>query len=336
MQDPSSILSTLVIGTIIGAFLLLVSFLARVGPLTRMVYQVKFHPYFTPHISILRPDEDLLPVIGIDAYVVLQFISLAIKIATTSTLFSMVLLVPMYIYGSSKSSSSNFIMLASLSNIDANNPIAYAALIHQYAYVLIFLKLARDHYKNFAYVRQAYLSGLYSSSLEQYRYSILIENIPSGYRSSNALKTLFQRMFPDHLHSVKVMMDTEGLEVSITSRTDILRRLESARARVAPKQCALLQAELDQLNQIVSSKQNTLHMKALAGQEEGSTGFVTFTSIQAALISSSTLLFSQYPGMHVLNAPHPHDIIWSNVRSMNYHSRDDPHLIFSLAYQRTG
>ena len=316
MQDSSSIVFTLVIDASIGLLLFLLAILFRRLTFTKMVYHVKYHPYLTPNISLFPSDADLLPMIGIDAYIVLEFISFAIRISCISTLFSMILLAPMYIYGSSNtsSSSSSFITAASLANIDANNPIAYAALIHQYAYVLVFLKLAHDNYKNFAYIRQSYLSGSFSS-FQQYQYSVLIENIPSRFRSSETLQFLFERMFSDNVHSAVVMVDTESLESSIKRRLIVLRKLEHARAVSSSlARCSQLLEELSTLNEDIASKQSALLLEAHAVHEDGTVGFLTFTSIQAALISSSTLLFSQYPSMQVSSAPHPRDIIWSNVR----------------------
>ena len=331
MEDNSSILFTLVIDASIGLLLLVLAILFRNLSVTKMIYHVKFHPNTTPSVNLFQADRDLLPVIGIDAYIVLEFISFAIRISCISTLFSMILLVPMYIYGSSNTSSSfSFITAASLANIDSNNPIAYAALIHQYAYVLVFLKLAHDNFKNFAYIRQSYLSGSYAS-LQQYQYSILIENIPSRFRSSDTLQSLFERMFSDKVHSAVVMMDTGSLEFTIKRRVAVLRKLEHAGAMpYSLGRYSRLQEELEKLNHEVASRQSALLLDAHAVHDDGTVGFLTFNSVQAALISSSTLLFSQHPGMHVSRAPHPHDIIWSNVRQINIH----PHLLIQLIFMK--
>ena len=62
----------------------------------------------------------------------------------------------------------------------------------------------------------------------QHHFSLMIENIPQELRSDKALFAYFDRLFPNKVHSVSVVLNLPMLEDYVRKQLRVVQRLERA------------------------------------------------------------------------------------------------------------
>ncbi len=171
-------------------------------------------------------DDDILDIAGMDAYVYLRFLKMCFKITLLVSIFSSALLA---VYGTAVNDDDDVVGINhySLANIPSGNVRLWAPFLFTYLYTFIFLYYIYKEYENFTMKRAYYLKTGDIFIPKQTQYSILIENIPSKYRSPEALKMFFNSLFPDEVLHAYIAISLGPLDTAVAYRDQLLAALEN-------------------------------------------------------------------------------------------------------------
>jgi uncharacterized small protein (DUF1192 family) len=172
-------------------------------------------------------DDEIITIAGMDAYVYLRFLKMCFRIALICSFLGSTLLA---VYGTSDTDDDTAavhgISLYSMANIPAGDQRLWAPCLFTYLYTFIFLYYAYFEYANFTIKRGKYLKSGDPFVPRQTLYSILVENIPSKYRTSQGLYNLFDRLFPGEVLYAYVAISLAPLETLVMYREQLLAELE--------------------------------------------------------------------------------------------------------------
>lgn len=169
-------------------------------------------------------DEDTLSMIGMDAFVVLRFLRLCAKMCGAAVPGALIM---MPLYGNAPQQEGVYgINLYTMANIPPNGNLMWCCTVFSWAYSMYFIYLMREEYINFLHLRQKFLLEGDPSISMQRLLTVKVENIPAQYRSSVKLWTLFDKLFPNSVHSVVCNQSVVTLEACVANRDSIVKRLE--------------------------------------------------------------------------------------------------------------
>lgn len=193
-----------------------------------------FLTWVRPLMSI--PKERILQLAGLDAYMLLRYIQMCLKICLCSGFFGLVVLLPMYVHGDRSNPSDGRLStimkdpkLISLGNIKDLHwlwvpiAIAYFTTFHT-------LYLLKSEYKRFLTLRLTFLSVGDPDVNIQKSFSVMVDRIPLEYRNNVGLYTLFDEIFPGDVHSAVVALRADALEDLVQKRAALVDSLEKALA----------------------------------------------------------------------------------------------------------
>lgn len=226
--------STVILNLCIGTVLLLVFELKRDK---RSVFAPKIErsgkrgsPPPLPHgflawvMPVIRTKgHEVLALAGLDAYLLLRFTKLCMRICLFDSVLGMLVLAPLY--SQSKGGAAGFYQLT-LANVPKS---FWVAVLFAYLFTAHALFLLDREYATFAQLRADFLCYGDLELVSQVRYSVMVEQLPKELRSSVALKTYFDALFPGQVHSAVVCQDLSSLEALAERRAKLIRRLEKAR-----------------------------------------------------------------------------------------------------------
>lgn len=154
------------------------------------------------------PEEDILHMVGLDAYMLIRYHIVSIKLCIFLSFWGLIVLLPMYytVHSSSLSGWGKYTIL----NIRAGDPDAgfrfWITAVFAYIFAAYFCQLLYVEYDNFSILRLSYLIKTDDVSKEktdpnifpQRYYSVMIEKIPIELRSADKLYEYFDELFPGY------------------------------------------------------------------------------------------------------------------------------------------
>ena len=175
---------------------------------------------------IQTSEEDTLKLIGLDGYMLLRFLLICAKVGVCGGLFSLVVLLPLY----STSNQDDVIgmNLHTMANIKAQSPRLWGPFICMYLFSGAFLYLLYKEYENFVSLRQKFFSEGDPDVPIQQLFSVVVENVPPEYRRSNALKGLFETLFPGQVSSAQISLKYGALLELAVERKGVVAKLEKS------------------------------------------------------------------------------------------------------------
>jgi hypothetical protein len=318
-----------------------------------------FFGWLMPVINIT--DRDFLEKIGLDGYVVLRFLKFGATMSMTLGIFGMITLVPIYTQSHGQVGIVGFQKLT-VANVTLNGESLWATVIFTYLYTLIYMYLLDKEYQNFAIIRQELFENGDSTTPKQVGASILVENIPPKYRSSQMIFELLDGLFPGLVLFANINVDIGPLDAAIASRTNHLNYLEHEIAwyeghpeklrpvkMISGKEVDTIShydMRLNELNEKVAALQqdaravycstesldNISIFKAIEStlddkinvSDKAGTAFVTFKSYRArlALLKSPVIFTGELMDILAYPAPAPSEMIWENVTVLKQTSED--------------
>lgn len=98
-------------------------------------------------------DDEILKVSGMDGYVLLRFLHMCAKILSITSLFALIILLPVYFTGLGNDNVFG-INLYSMANLEVGSPRLWASWVFTYVFTFIFLYFIHREYENFAAKRR--------------------------------------------------------------------------------------------------------------------------------------------------------------------------------------
>jgi hypothetical protein len=237
-EASSTVVSTIIVNVIVGAILLILFEFNRgkkeiYAPKLRMRKHRCPPPLptgFFAWVSFVMnmKDDETLGYIGLDAFMCLRFIRFCFRVCGVSAVVGMLVLWPVYFTAQLHQDGVAGVNLYTMANVNKNGDRLYASAICCWIFAAVFIFLIEDGYKEFVALRQAFLLKDDPDVSHQKRYSVVVQNIPTAYRTSEKLTQLFDEMFPGKIHSAVVACTVIELEKCIERRQEILLNLELA------------------------------------------------------------------------------------------------------------
>lgn len=188
--------------------------------------------------TVVVSDEDTLAYVGLAWMPLCSFISskkrrvagflkLCFRTFLGCGAFAIVTLVPIY---STVEHGVHTIKDMTMRNIKQGGERLWASFVAFYLFNTVFLVLLYKGYEYFVDLRQQFLKDGDPEFNPQISYSVLVENIPAGYRSSEKLKELFSKLFPGEVKCARILMNVSPLIKVATERLGYVATLENAEA----------------------------------------------------------------------------------------------------------
>lgn len=170
-------------------------------------------------------DNEVLRMVGLDAYMFLRVQKLLFKTSLFFTLCGLIILLPTYATGTNKL---QYWGKYTIANVESNSDVLWVTTIVMYMFAFLVCRLFYEEYNEFFRRRiHHYISG--DPELpKQANYTIMLENVPIGIRSVTKLKALFEKLFPDEVYCVEVCLDLRELESLCARRISVRNQLEKA------------------------------------------------------------------------------------------------------------
>ena len=180
-------------------------------------------------------EEELYNMIGLDAYILIRYLNILIKISLFVSLNGLLLLAPLYYYCSNDNN--NILDKFTIGTITANNthnssqssslqqyPILIP-IISIYMYSSYYCYLFYNEYKLFNTKRLNYLIKDIDNIYQVY-YTIIVERLPNKLRNEINLYNFFNELFPNDIFCVELMLDLNELDELCLKRKNIRNLLE--------------------------------------------------------------------------------------------------------------
>lgn len=173
-------------------------------------------------------DEDTLKAAGLDALVFLRFLKLCAKMMLACGVVGLILLAPIYATTGPGMEGVNGISHYTMGNIKQGGDRLWAPLLCMWGFTILFLYLMNEEYKNFVSLRQTFMRDGSVDVPDQQMYSVMVEDVPTEYRSSDKLRSLFEELFPGQISSAKMAMKYDSIIKVAAERKVVLVNLEKA------------------------------------------------------------------------------------------------------------
>lgn len=174
------------------------------------------------------PEDDLLRMAGLDAYMFIRFLKLCIKFSFMVTFLGVVILVPVYASGTMADELNVWgrYTLAKVKSEDTAQRL-WAPVVLMYLYAAIFCHWFKEEYKHFLTRRAEYfMQGGSPDTPDQTYYTVMVENVPAELRSSEALSLFFEELFPGKIYNVGLTFDISELRGAAARRRQLVAELE--------------------------------------------------------------------------------------------------------------
>jgi hypothetical protein len=224
IDETDSLKNTVIINVII--FLLLIT-LFEINRHFKSIYfprlQSKFirakrvpvEPAWYPFAWIVEiikvTEEDLLRMVGLDAYMMIRYLSICFRSSLFLSFFGVVVLVPVYATAGGQEVAWNKYTLANVPD-SAHSAQLWVPAIFAYIFTAYYCYLLHAEYKNFMDKRITYLLEGDPSTPQQTYYTVMLEHLPSQLKSVESLTTFFDSVFPGQVHSVELSLDLTELD----------------------------------------------------------------------------------------------------------------------------
>ncbi|CAM9369530.1 unnamed protein product, partial [Choristocarpus tenellus] len=143
------------------------------------------------------PPSPMHSVLGMDAYCLLRFNRLCLRVCLFASFWGMLVLAPVYSTGSNDAST---FYVITLNNVEAKSSLLWLAVFFAYLFTWHMLYELKTEHKAYALLREKFLAEGDPDFAAQTRYSVKVEMVPKELRSSVALKAYFSEIFPGQVH----------------------------------------------------------------------------------------------------------------------------------------
>ena len=178
--------------------------------------------------------DELLRCVGLDSYMFLRFLRLSARLCGVGTCLAVVL-IPVFATGDEAGNHTLQFNQLTLARVEAGSDRLWAALIAWFIFVGFTLWYFHAEWKLYSKNRYAFLARGDVDMQREYRYAVRVEQIPSKYRSDQALYDYFDRLFPGQVQQATVFVETPELNKLIQERQHNIELLEKAVAFVHAK-----------------------------------------------------------------------------------------------------
>eukprot|EP00903_Cladosiphon_okamuranus_P018683 g17196.t2 len=172
---------------------------------------------------------ETLRLAGMDAYCLLRFIYLCLRICLFSSFWGMLVLTPVYVLEGSEEEGS--IYYVTLANVESGSNTLWVTVVFAYLFTWHALYVLRGEHQAFAEMREDFLTKGDRDFAAQTRYTTKVENVPAELRSAVALEAYFNDLFPGQVHSAVMCLNMPKLEAKVEKREIIADKLEKIRSR---------------------------------------------------------------------------------------------------------
>jgi hypothetical protein len=170
-------------------------------------------------------EQDFFNKVGLDAYMLLRFITFNLRVACFTFLWGLCILVPIYAHGDGELEGWNKFTIG---NVGTNISSLYAAVTFQYLFAFYFCFLIHSEYANFVSRRLQHLTKGDQEKHPQAHYTVKVENIPASLCSPHLIQDFFERQFPGSVYHVEMPQETKSLDRAVKLRFKILCKLEKS------------------------------------------------------------------------------------------------------------
>jgi hypothetical protein len=182
-------------------------------------------------VEIYKVSEDeLLRMVGLDAYMMVRYLSVCFRSSLFLSFFGIVVLVPVYATAGGDAIAWNKYTLANVPDLgdDTQAQQLWVPAIFAYVFSAYYCFLLHSEYKNFMEKRLRYLMEGDPNTPPQTYYTVMLEHLPSQLRSVESLKAFFETIYPGQVHSVELTLDLGELDSVVARRRDVRDKLEHA------------------------------------------------------------------------------------------------------------
>jgi hypothetical protein len=163
-------------------------------------------------------DEDFFKSVGLDGYVFLRFLRLCCKVTVVSGVLGLLILAPVY-FSCPGNDGVAGINLYTMANVEQNGTKLWAPFFLTWIFTLFLLYLLHEEYGTISLLRQSFLEhGDPDTMQPQTRYSVLVENVPVEYRSTEKLTEFFNNLFPGEISHACISVGMQPLARAVDRR----------------------------------------------------------------------------------------------------------------------
>ncbi|KAL9547183.1 hypothetical protein MBANPS3_006283 [Mucor bainieri] len=183
-------------------------------------------------------DEDMLTNVGLDALLMLKFVTMGIKIFGVCTIFGIIVFIPItmtsdYTHLGNETSPLDRLSISIIEN-DSNKIIAY--LIFAYVFTFVTFFFLNRNYNDYIYLRAKYLLKQSKSMVSR---SVIVTGLPDRLRSDQALADYYENLGVGPVESCYVVRTVHRLNTMIKKRAQALINLEEAYAKYWGNPCRI-------------------------------------------------------------------------------------------------
>lgn len=172
-------------------------------------------------------DEETLKTCGADGYVFYRFLRMGFRTFGACAVIAIVTLFP--IYGTAIGNAGVAgLAKYSMANLADSGDRLWASCIFTYIFTGIFLYFIHKEYEHFVFIRRQFLKSGDADVNEQKNFSVMVENVPISYRSSQKLFEFFEAIFPGEVLYACISVMTTPLTKAVANRKEAIVKLEKA------------------------------------------------------------------------------------------------------------
>ncbi|OAD07867.1 hypothetical protein MUCCIDRAFT_135153, partial [Mucor lusitanicus CBS 277.49] len=191
-------------------------------------------------------DEDMLTNVGLDALLMLKFVTMGIKIFAVCTIFGIIVFVPItmtsdYAHLGNETSPLDRLSITVIEQ-DSNKIIAYIIFAYVFTFVTFFF--LNRNYNDYIYLRAKYLLKQSKSMVSR---SVIVTGIPDRLRSDQALADYYENLGVGPVESCYVVRTVHRLNTMIKKRAQALINLEEAYAKYWGNPCRIAGYDPDRI-----------------------------------------------------------------------------------------
>jgi hypothetical protein len=173
-------------------------------------------------------DEEMLRCIGLDSYMFIRFLRFGFRLALLGTLMGCLILMPVYATGEQNGTETEQFNYITLAHVAENSPRLWAAALCWAIFVLFAMHELYKEWTLYAPKRYDFLAYGDVDTERDYRYAVVVENVPTELRSNQSLREHLQQLFPDKVRQVSVLLQADRLETLVQERQTAIEALEKA------------------------------------------------------------------------------------------------------------
>ena len=177
-------------------------------------------------------DDEVLKMVGLDAYMFLRVQLLCFKSTLFFTIMGLIILVPIYATSSGGVEYWGKYTIANIpistKDYHSTSGRLWTCTIMMYVYSFFVCRLLYYEYKVYFEKRIHFMINGDPELPKQSNYTIMLENVPLSLRSVPKLKQLFEKLFPGQVYCIEIALDLGQLENLCATRRTVRNQLEKA------------------------------------------------------------------------------------------------------------